>query len=363
MSHFSVLVIGPDHAKQLQPYHEFECTGTVDQYVKSVDQLAEAREEYDNQTETMCKSPDGKLHSFFDSKGEWKPELSKPRPDAMLKTERTYNVPEGWERVEVPTPQVKTFADFIRDYYNRECVLAGEEPDLNDTHKFGWYRLNDAGEVCELIDRTNPNKTWDWWTLGGRWSGFLKLKAGAEGSVGKKGLMGSCFEDGPGRADQARKGAIDIDGMRDDAGRKAGALWDKARVLTNGEVWESWGSVRERICGTGPAFSHDKIYEARQFYGDQAAIKALKAGDRDAFGWDLDDTLAGDRESYVNVARERAISTYALVMNGQWYAKGRMGWFGCSDDKITQDEWNRKVNELLDGLPDDTLLTVVDCHI
>ena len=27
MSHFTVMVIGPDIADQLQPFHEFECTG------------------------------------------------------------------------------------------------------------------------------------------------------------------------------------------------------------------------------------------------------------------------------------------------------------------------------------------------
>lgn len=50
-------------------------------------------------------------------------------------------------------------------------------------------------------------------------------------------------------------------------------------------------------------------------------------------------------------------------MNGVWCAKGEMGWFGMSDDELSQDDWNRKVNELIDGLPDDTLMTIVDCHI
>lgn len=37
MSHFAVLVIGDDVAKQLQPYHEYECTGVKDKYVIEVD--------------------------------------------------------------------------------------------------------------------------------------------------------------------------------------------------------------------------------------------------------------------------------------------------------------------------------------
>ena len=36
MSHFAVLVIGPDPERQLAPYHEFECTGMDDEYVDNV---------------------------------------------------------------------------------------------------------------------------------------------------------------------------------------------------------------------------------------------------------------------------------------------------------------------------------------
>lgn len=41
MSHFSVMVIGPNVEAQLAPYHEFECTGKSDQYVQNVDETAE----------------------------------------------------------------------------------------------------------------------------------------------------------------------------------------------------------------------------------------------------------------------------------------------------------------------------------
>lgn len=37
MSHFTVLVIGPDPEDQLQPYHEYECTGIKDEYVVFVE--------------------------------------------------------------------------------------------------------------------------------------------------------------------------------------------------------------------------------------------------------------------------------------------------------------------------------------
>jgi hypothetical protein len=47
MSHFSVLVIGGNVEEQLQPFHEFECTGTDDQYVQEIDQTEEARKNFE----------------------------------------------------------------------------------------------------------------------------------------------------------------------------------------------------------------------------------------------------------------------------------------------------------------------------
>ena len=44
MSHFTVMVIGKEPEKQLQPYHEYECTGIKDEYVKFVE-AEETREE------------------------------------------------------------------------------------------------------------------------------------------------------------------------------------------------------------------------------------------------------------------------------------------------------------------------------
>ena len=35
MSHFTVMVTGPNIADQLQPFHKFECTGIKDQYMNA----------------------------------------------------------------------------------------------------------------------------------------------------------------------------------------------------------------------------------------------------------------------------------------------------------------------------------------
>lgn len=51
MSHFSVLVITPNGTEEevaalLQPYHEYECTGIMDEYVMWIDHTEEVTKEY-----------------------------------------------------------------------------------------------------------------------------------------------------------------------------------------------------------------------------------------------------------------------------------------------------------------------------
>lgn len=49
------------------------------------------------------------------------------------------------------------------------------------TEEQAWYAVQDWGyEIDEdgnLISRYNPDSRWDWFSVGGRWSGFLLLKA------------------------------------------------------------------------------------------------------------------------------------------------------------------------------------------
>jgi hypothetical protein len=40
-----------------------------------------------------------------------------------------------------------------------------------------------------------------------------------------------------------------------------------------------------------------------------------------------------------------------------------MGWWGMASDEIDKDDWDAQFAKLIDGLPEDTILTVVDCHI
>jgi hypothetical protein len=112
----------------------------------------------------------------------------------------------------------------------------------------------------------NPDSKWDWYQLGGRWSGMIKLKGEAVGVVGEPSLV---TENEPG-IDQAKKGDIE--------------------------------NLNELV-------------------------------------------------------------TFAILKDGKWYERGDMGWWGMVSNEKDQNEWEEEIKKLLDGLPEDTLISIYDCHI
>jgi hypothetical protein len=328
MSHFGVLVIGGDVEKQLAPYHEYECTAEDDEYVIDVDITADALEQYEKSTELRLKDPQGNLHEAFDAKGNWKKEFSEVDADSIFSS-RHLKVPDGWERVDIPSKEAGvSFEQFVKDYYG----IGADEESTND---WGHLQYDEDGNVTKVYDHTNPNKKWDWYVVGGRWSGHLLSKDGYD-------------------VDQLMKKDLDIEGMRAVAAKNAAETYDKASTLMNGKMtWAPWDMVREEL------FKND-IDGARKFYNEQ--LTPLKADDTFGFFFDCDEFLVG-REAYIEAAKDKAIVLYSYVKDGEWHQRGEMGWFGMSHDEVDRRDWNKEFTDMIMALPDDTLLTVVDCHI
>jgi hypothetical protein len=356
MSHFAVLVIGEDYEKQLAPYHEFECTGEDNEYVREIDKTEEYREKYLKGTVARLKLPDGQLVEFFDEKGEWKPEYSQPDTGSALFPRKTYFVPEGHEQVEVPAKDVQSFADWVSGWAGLDIIEHGGTVDLEDKHKYGYTLLNEQGEVQVCIDRTNPDKKWDWYQVGGRWTGFFKLKAGAQGLTGEPGLMTKAAKDG--YADQAVKSVIDFAGMQKEAADEAAERYDKLDAVIAGRRWKTWKGFLEYVDKKDMS-----IEEARDSYHDQSVVKDVSAWEREQKMWVELDMYDCTREEFIESAARKSIMTFAVVKDGKWYQRGEMGWWGVVRDEKEYDAWEEEFTKLIGSLPRDTLLTVVDCHI
>jgi len=206
----------------------------------------------------------------------------------------------------------------------------------------------------------NPKSKWDWYSIGGRWHGFFKLKEGGYGELGEPGV----FDNDPEHdVDSALKENIDIEGMRNARGEQAGKDWDRAHAILQGlPKARSWEDILgDYLDPTTAELSADGGEQARKEYWGQPAVKALLE-DKEIFA----DAESFDctREEYVKRGRDNALCTYAYVKEGEWFAPGKMGWFGMSTDKPNDKlAYAEGFNKMIDELPDDTLLTVIDCHI
>ena len=77
-------------------------------------------------------------------------------------------------------------------------------------------------------------------------------------------------------------------------------------------------------------------------------------------------TLSGKttNEDYVSKIDWEDILPFAVVTPiGEWHERGKMGWWACVFNEKATDNWKSEFKEFLDSLDEDTIVTVVDCHI
>lgn len=306
MSHFSVLVIGDDYEAQLAPY--------------------------DENTEVECykvRVSDEDLRRFIEF-------YSNPTPT------KDYEV-TGVER-----------AKELGFYPVTETTARGAWAALSENWNGGKGGWDEDGPF--EWSTYNPKSKWDWYSIGGRWLGHWKLKAGvAAGVIGQPGT----FDNRPTHdADQARKGDIDFEGMEAEEARKAALDWAKWEPILALPMAAPWAEFVARV-----EAKDITIDEARQQYHAQAQVQALERAFPDHWRLSPED-FGSDREEYIATRAAKVWVPFALVRDGEWHEKGRMGWFGMSTDKPEdQAPWTVEVRSLVLSLPDDTLLTIVDCHI
>lgn len=378
MSHFTVMVIGNNPEEQLAPYHEFECTGTDDQYIQDIDKTEELRKEYESKKETVYVDADGKHYQTYDDmffreptpeeqkqigisgdgfgKGlSWR---SRDWKDGKGYRTKVKYMPEGFSEKEIWYKDFNSFKDFVQDYEGYNVVPFGEEPDLAGDNKYNYALEDETGNITKVVRRTNPNYKWDWYQLGGRWSGaIIKLKEGVTGTIGS----GSLVSGNMAGVDQVRKGDIDFEGIIREAKKEAIEQYNDLASNCGGSIphidilWSSmWIEGSEHFKLTPD--------EKRAIYGKQEGVQIWKKFVTNPFGPDLDDFQC-TVEEYAQKSADRAFTTHAIVKDSIWYEKGSMGWFAMVSNAKEQADWNNEVSKLLEGLPDDTLISIYDCHI
>jgi hypothetical protein len=176
----------------------------------------------------------------------------------------------------------------------------------------------ECGGTGTHLSTTNPKAEWDWYEVGGRWTGFFLPKPGRKGLLGTNGVFDR--EAPEGYVDQIKAGDVDWERMRIRGRRQAEENWDKAMEACSPDL--------------------DEV-ESNWTYG-------IRTGDT--------------KKRYV--ARQSESRTYAVIKNYEWHT-GDTGWgFEEGPNKDAQEKaWKSKFKSLLSGVDPDTMLTLVDCHM
>lgn len=211
---------------------------------------------------------------------------------------------------------------------------------------YGWKKIDD---IWYEVSDYNPNSKWDWYVVGGRWNNYFNVKDSEE------------------KSNQLLKGEIDVVRMRDEAENNARKRYNDALEIFGGVIPTLEFSWKQIINPNDEKFNTMSIEEKRNFYYKQEGQLILKElmkneHNREKLGvfFDLEDFQCSEDE-FVQMARNKAYSTYAVVKDGEWYEKGKMGWWGVSTDE--KDNWIEQFAKLFDEIPDDTMVTLYDCHI
>lgn len=302
--------------------------------------------------------------------------------------------------------------DFM-DYYRKNEPRLGEASFEEMYAEFGG-RWNDNewekhGDVWVRTSTYNPNSKWDWYVVGGRWNNLLMLKpdsrikelmdslglsigevealcnlknrnlakfhAMVDKYVGKSdqvklliSLANTLEENKIKRGNEGLKKEIDFEGMRLENKRKALEYYDLVASCFENNVIPKLGKTFSECLSLC-----EDDEKAREMYNSQNAIMRLEEAREqklskeqaqaiNGFYFDIK-TMELTRDEYGERAYKNGIPVYSVVINGEWYEKGEMGWWGMSNDKMTQEEWSNKVNELLDTVDDESTISIVDCHI
>lgn len=362
MSHFVTAVftktgLDTELKRALQPFHEFECTGTNDEYIQDVDVTEETWNEYMNHTSTMMKMPDGSLEDFYDNRfyREMTPEEKKDNPygfgshngvrftsadwgDGQGYRAKAHFIPEGCEKVDIPMSEKKSFLEFIEGWHGIEGTInEGEKPDIAGKHKYGYVVLSEGAEkqgVLGVFKRTNPNKHWDWWVIGGRWNGRLLDKQGKSHNALR--LKDWDFETS---IKTETQNSVD--------------LYNRFEMIVNGRSYKTWDELKTE---------HEDMQIVREQFHNQEVCQDL-CKDNDLI-WIYYDMINLGKEAWIKKNSFSNVVPFAFVdLKGNWHEKGKMGWWGIVTDEKESEDWNDHFVNYVRSLDQDTIITCVDCHI
>jgi len=224
-------------------------------------------------------------------------------------------------------------------------ILALSHPELEHIqHLANWLNEEEGDDTAyKVVDSVlcsrstrNPKSKWDYCTLGGRWKDFFPQLRGKN-------------------KDTCLKKNVDFAKARAKARAAAIETFDTWEEICAGSRPRSWPEVLK-------SFGEANVGAARTAYYKQPIISDERTQQLIGMGCPVE-TFGFDRDAYIDKCEARVLVPYAILLHGEWLQKGEMGWFGMSNDTVSQEDWNKKVHDLYESLDGDTPLSLYDCHI
>lgn len=314
-------------AEMLEPYNE---NGGTEVFVDEEDAQ---RKRWETESTTRVRTPEGTLLLPWDNRFRV--------PGTFGFGYGSHAIPDDCAEIEVPFRETyPTFEDF--------CA--------------GWLEQKPDPKTGRIGHWTNKEAKWDWWAIGGRWTGFYPLKPGIVPVCGETGAFGD--KPDAGRGDIVRVSDLDLDKIATETregAEKFHAEWTKWCAEPTNDFDSPRGrALRIGLCRVvrGPADPGEREIvvpwsrsvpptDARATWNDVCRVP-----ERDAF-------LAEHIDHF------NPIATYAALDEEGWHAPGEMGWFGCSTDEPEAKAAFVKAffGKFIKTARTDDLLVVVDCHI
>jgi len=198
-----------------------------------------------------------------------------------------------------------------------------------------YYEEEELGPNGEVYSTYNPDSKWDWYEVGGRYAGRIVVKEGVE--IDEPNFSWGWREED--------KDKVVAEGVKTDSAYIKDVDFSKMHRTEEdyNEALRYWELVVE---GDKPKNKEEEEQIKFTWYKPEYYVERYK-----------------NKETYAKC--QSSFAMWAVVKDGVWYEKGQMGWWAMSNE--THDEavdWELNFfDRFIKDLSDDTLITIVDCHI
>ncbi len=240
-----------------------------------------------------------------------------------------------------------------------DYVVMTESEFEEDGHpETSYVLLNDnQTQIIAIYDYFNHDSKWDWYSEGGRWTSFFKVKKDVSENDYEVDINGENSNSiVKGYADSIRKKDIDFESMREDFVAEYLPIYDMYKELAKGMA--EYKTI-EMIKKENSALSSKDIFN---IHDDQEVVKMIHDLDSEhplksylnkKFMFSLEEFMLS-RDDF---KKYKGVSAYTpnsyIGLDGLFYSK----------EGMSEEEHKKQFQEYLDSVPDDTWMTIVDCHI